>query len=190
VAAYDGAYNVSAPSAPAAAMPAADPGGPMYTLTVTRCGGPLSTVTSVPAGINCGTVCSYSFTGGTAVILMPYSFISGMSVTPPPFAGWAGGLSGNGAGFLRMTNDISVSAYYSTNSLRPAFKNLQVGNGKCSAEFNGIPGSTYVLEQSTNLFSGWSDLRTIGPVSGAAPVAVEDPITAAGKRFYRLRLEP
>lgn len=190
VVAYDDAYNVSSPSTPASAALSADPGGPMYTLTVTRYGGPLSTIVSKPDGINCGTVCSYSFTNGTSVVLMPYSFISGMSATPPPFAGWAGGLSGNGAGFLRMTSDISVSAYYSTNSLRPEIKNFQIANGKCMAAFSGILGSTYVLEQSTNLTAGWSDLQTIGPVSNAAPVTVEDTITTLEKRFYRLRLEP
>ena len=42
---------------------------PTYAFTVTKAGTGTGTVTSTPAGINCGSTCSASYTSGTSVTL-------------------------------------------------------------------------------------------------------------------------
>src|SRR5207245_1292549 len=65
---------------------------PSFALTVTNAGTGTGTVTSTPAGITCGTSCSASYPGETAVTL---------TATPAAgstFAGWSGGgCSGTGS---------------------------------------------------------------------------------------------
>jgi hypothetical protein len=61
----------------------------LYTLTVVKQGNGDGTVTSSPAGINCGSTCSYQFVSGTNVTLTatPNSMSS--------FKSWSGDFSGN-----------------------------------------------------------------------------------------------
>ena len=56
----------------------------MRTLTVVKSGGGSGTVTSNPAGINCGSDCSASFTNGTSVTL------TATPASGSTFAGWEG----------------------------------------------------------------------------------------------------
>ncbi|MCI0527443.1 MAG: PQQ-binding-like beta-propeller repeat protein, partial [Nitrospira sp.] len=57
---------------------------PALTLTVTKAGTGSGTVTSNPAGINCGTDCSQSYTSGTVVTL------TATPATDSNFGGWSG----------------------------------------------------------------------------------------------------
>ncbi len=77
-----------------------------YTLTVTKSGTGSGTVTSNPAGINCGTTCSTSYTSGTSVTLTA-SPASGST-----FAGWSGACSGTGACTISMTQARNVIATF------------------------------------------------------------------------------
>jgi hypothetical protein len=77
-----------------------------YRLTVSRVGVGSGTVSSLPAGIDCGTNCSASFTSGTQVTL-----------TPRPaagyyFAGWSGACSGLGACTVTMGAAAAVTAAF------------------------------------------------------------------------------
>jgi hypothetical protein len=57
-----------------------------FALTVGKTGAGSGTVTSTPAGINCGTTCSASYPGGTAVTLTAKA-----DRASSIFAGWSGG---------------------------------------------------------------------------------------------------
>ncbi len=84
---------------------------PGFTLTVTTSGSGSGTVSSSPAGINCGTVCSVSFAGGTAVQL---------TATPSQgssFVGWGGACSGTGSCHLTLNSNQSVTAAFSTSGV-------------------------------------------------------------------------
>lgn len=88
---------------------------PTFTLTVTKTGTGSGTVTSNPAGINCGTDCTESYSSGTTVTL-----------TAPPasgstFAGWSGDLD---------CSDGSVT---------------MTASKSCTATFNGSTGSVPVV---------------------------------------------
>ena len=101
-----------------------------FALGVTRNGAGSGTVSSAPAGINCGTACSASFTSGTSVALTATP-ASGSS-----FAGWGGACSGLGACSVTMNAAQSVTASFNTVP--------QVGS--LSLEVTGLPsGSSAAL---------------------------------------------
>ena len=78
-----------------------------FNLSVVRAGGGSGTVTSSPAGINCGTTCSASFTSGTAVTL------TASPAAGSTFAGWSGGgCSGTGTCTVTLTAATSVTATF------------------------------------------------------------------------------
>jgi endoglucanase len=77
-----------------------------HALHVTKAGRGTGTVTSSPAGINCGSTCVATFTGGTTVTL------AATPGTRSRFAGWSGDCSGTGACVLSMTVDHSVTATF------------------------------------------------------------------------------
>ena len=57
---------------------------PVYPLTVTKAGTGTGTVTSSPAGINCGSTCSFSYTSGQVVVL------TAAANAGSTFSGWSG----------------------------------------------------------------------------------------------------
>jgi hypothetical protein len=76
------------------------------TLSVTKTGSGSGTVTSNPAGIDCGSDCSHSYSAGTVVTL---------TATPSAdssFAGWGGDCSGTGACTVTMNESRSVTAAF------------------------------------------------------------------------------
>lgn len=75
-----------------------------YTLTVSTTGGGAATITSDPAGINCGSTCSYAFTADSTVTL---------TCTPTGddvFYGWVTGCSGTGTCDVLMNGNKTVIA--------------------------------------------------------------------------------
>jgi hypothetical protein len=81
-----------------------------FSVTVSRAGNDNSQgglVTSSPAGIDCGTICSGSFSSGTVVTLT--ALASGNRV----FAGWGGACSGTATTCtLTMDGDKAVTAIF------------------------------------------------------------------------------
>src|SRR5207237_8841453 len=64
------------------------------------------TVTSSPAGVNCGTTCTHTFSEGTQVTL---------TATPAAgfsFGGWSGACTGTGACILPTSGTQSVAASF------------------------------------------------------------------------------
>ncbi len=78
-----------------------------FTLAVTEIGSGAGTVASTPAGINCGTACSYTYKAGTMVTLVG---------TPSPgsmFSGWSsGGCSGTDPCGLAGNGPVTVTATF------------------------------------------------------------------------------
>jgi hypothetical protein len=82
----------------------------LYTLTVVKQGNGDGTITSSPAGINCGSTCSYQFVSGTSVTLtaIPNSVSS--------FKSWSGDFSGNSTTFtITMNSNKTVYAIFTIN---------------------------------------------------------------------------
>jgi hypothetical protein len=82
----------------------------LYTLTVVKQGNGDGTITSSPAGINCGSTCSYQFVSGTSVTLTatPNSVSS--------FNSWSGDFSGNSTTFtITMNSNKTVYATFTIN---------------------------------------------------------------------------
>ncbi len=107
-------------------------GGGPYTLNVLLSGSGSGTVTSNPAGINCGSTCSASFTSGTSVTLTE---APGGSST---FAGWSGDCSGSAT-----TCTVTMSAAHN------ATATFNPSGGSCT------PGaySQTVISDASNLFN-------------------------------------
>lgn len=77
-----------------------------YSLTVASTGGGAGTVTSSPAGISCGSTCSASFAGGTAVAL------TAAPNSGSTFAGWSGACSGAASCSVTLSANSSVTATF------------------------------------------------------------------------------
>ncbi|OGN74482.1 MAG: hypothetical protein A2X25_06245 [Chloroflexi bacterium GWB2_49_20] len=89
-----------------------------YTLTISKNEAGSGTVTSSPAGINCGSTCSYGFSEGTVVTL---------TATPAAgftFTGWVGVCSGTGSCQVTMTAAASITANFTQNPI-----NVQASDG-------------------------------------------------------------
>jgi phospholipase C len=148
-----------------------------YTLTVTAPASGAGVVTSSPAGINCPTTCSASFTANTKVTL-----------TAAPgsnyfFGGWSGGCSGTNACVLTITAAATVTAAFNagigltvamagagagTVISNPPGINCSATSTACAAAFApGIPITLTATPVSTNTFAGWS-----GACSGSTTCAV------------------
>jgi hypothetical protein len=77
-----------------------------YTLSVSKIGSDTGTVTSLPAGVSCGSTCTYDFTNGTTVTL------TAAPMTPSTFEGWSGACSGTGPCIITMDADKTVAASF------------------------------------------------------------------------------
>ncbi len=135
-----------------------------YALTVTRTGTGTGTVTSNPAGVNCGTDCSESYSFGTVVTL------TANPASGSTFAGWSGACGGTGACQVTMTAAQSVTASF---TLNPALTVTRTGTGTgtvtstpsgincgavCSASYPSGTAVTLIAAAAVrgSRFSGWS----------------------------------
>jgi hypothetical protein len=138
--------------------------GPDQMLTVTEAGSGSGTVTSAPAGINCGSVCSYQFVTGTSVTL---------TATAQPgsaFNGWSGTCTGlQKVCTLQMDTAHTVTAsFIPTETLRVSKSGD--GRGQVTSDPSGIkcgsqcassyPQNSWVTLIATasrgSKFMGWS----------------------------------
>ncbi len=79
-----------------------------FALTVAQSGTGSGTIGSSPAGINCGSLCTASFTSGTAVTL------TATPASGSTFTGWGGACSGTATCTVTMSAARSVSATFSS----------------------------------------------------------------------------
>ena len=151
------------------------------TLSITKTGS--GTVTSSPAGINCGSDCSESYTSGTVVVLTT-SAAAGFT-----FAGWSG--SGCGTGSVTMNGSRTCTATFTAApqtfalnvNVVKAITSAGTGNGTVTSNPAGINCGSDCSESYTSgtavalsaipapgsIFSGWSGNGcSAGPVSMSA----------------------
>jgi hypothetical protein len=78
-----------------------------YPLTVTKAGTGSGSITSSPAGIDCGSTCSFGFNAGTGVTL------TATADAGSTFVGWSGeGCTGTGTCTVNMTQTRKVTATF------------------------------------------------------------------------------
>jgi len=136
-----------------------------FTLTLAKTGTGSGTVTSSPAGINCGSTCSYAFTNNTVVTL------TASAATGSTFTGWSGsGCSGTGTCVVTINASKSVSAAFTLNTYLLSISKTGTGSGTVTSSPAGINcGSTcsYAFTNNTvvtltasaatgSTFTGWS----------------------------------
>ena len=164
-------------------------------LRVTRSGDGVGSVTSVPAGINCGTVCTKRFGRGTRVTLRQ------QARTGSRFVGWAGACSGAGACSFIPTAGRTTTVTARFDRIRDELRVTKIGDGQgtvvsappgitcggvCTAAFPRP--STVELRASpdgVSRFAGWS-----GPCSGQGVCSVRlERATSVKAHFDRIKDE-
>jgi endoglucanase len=144
--------------------------GGTFSLAVTKAGTGSGTVTSSPAGINCGSTCSASFTSGASVTLTP------AAASGSTFAGWSGACTGTGACTVSMTAARSVTATFNSSATTFALALTKAGSGAgtvtsnptgincgstCSANYaSGTSVTLTAAAASGSTFAGWSGACT------------------------------
>jgi murein peptide amidase A len=126
----------------------------VYTLSVALAGSGSGTVTSSPAGIDCGSTCSYDFPSGTEVTL------TATAAPGSSFAGWSGaGCSGIGSCEVTMRAAEFVTATFDEacvvpavvgEKLKAAERAVEAGNcrvGKVTHVFSRKAKKGYVISQ-------------------------------------------
>jgi uncharacterized protein YkwD/uncharacterized protein YhfF len=81
-----------------------------FRFTVNKIGTGMGTVTSNPAGINCGSTCSYEFNSNTDVTL------TASAAAGSTFTGWSGDCSGTSTCTVSMTTTRSATASFITSN--------------------------------------------------------------------------
>ncbi len=115
----------------------------IYGLNVAKSGS--GTVTSNPAGISCGSDCSYTFTQTSEVTLTAQADADSI------FTGWSGGgCSGTGTCQVTMNNDITVTATFALFNPSPS---LSPGEGTIGTELT-IGGSGFGTKKGKVLING------------------------------------
>jgi len=132
-------------------------------LSVSLEGAGSGTVTSNPSGIDCGSVCSASFDGGTQVTL------GAAPSSGATFGGWGGACSGTGSCVVTLSKDTSVTATF---NLTPVLTVTLAGTGQgtvvsspagidcgqtCTAGFpSGSQVTLTATPASNSTFAGWA----------------------------------
>jgi Divergent InlB B-repeat domain len=151
---------------------------PPAKLTVTSAGAGTGTVTSSPAGIDCGSACSFTFQAGQQITL---------TATPAggsTFTGWSGGgCSGTGTCVVPLSDDTGVTATFGVppSSFRLTVSVAGKGSGTVTSSPAGVscpgtcsatdsPGTKVTLTAKAaagSKFTGWS-----GACSGTGSCSV------------------
>jgi hypothetical protein len=158
VAAVD-VYGMSGYSDVACASPS---GG--FAVTVAETGSGTGTVTSSPGGIDCGTVCSYTYPAGAVITL------AGAPSAGSTFSGWSGsGCSGSDACTMAGNGSVTVTATFAATVAVPLTVTKN-GSGTvtgsptgidcgiaCSASYaSGTTVNLTATAASGSIFAGWS----------------------------------
>ena len=108
-----------------------------YTLNVTKAGTGTGTVISSPAGINCGTDCTESYSSGTAITLMA------MPATGSIFSNWSDACAGTTSPTTVMMDASKICTATFTNTAKPTLTVTKItipntDTGKFNLLINGV----------------------------------------------------
>jgi len=160
---------------------------PMPALTVSKSGTGSGTVTSSPAGINCGSTCSYAFANNTIVTL------TASPTSPSTFGGWSGGgCSGTGTCIVTLSSAQSVTATFNYPNQTLTVGKTGTGNGTVTSSPSGINcgsdcSETYSYNTSVTLtasvssgstFTGWSGAGCSGTGTCTVTMTAAASVTA------------
>jgi hypothetical protein len=141
-------------------------------LTVTKSGSGSGTVASLPAGIDCGSTCSASYTSGTLVTL------TAQADTGSVLSGWigCGSTSGNSCS-ITITADVTITAVFVAGTTRKYMltamkKKINRGDGTVQSEdlsidcgttckhpyFKGTTITLTATADSGSTFTGWGPI--------------------------------
>ena len=169
-----------------------------YALGVSRTGGGSGNVTSNPAGISCGTDCTETFAGGTAVSL------SAAPANNSTFAGWTGGgCTGTGACSVTMSANTSVGARFDLITFPVTVSRSGSGTGTVTSNPAGINCGTdcsepYVTGSSVTLtavaasgsiLTGWTGCNSTSGATCNVTVNSARSVTATFARVYTLTVQ-
>ena len=149
--------------------------GNNFTLSVNEAGTGTGTVTSNPAGINCPTTCSASFTSGQVVAL------TATATSGSTFAGWSGaGCTGTGGCSVTMSAAETVTATFNSGN-SPVTIGIAPGS---PSTVNTTPGSSAVFGLTLTALPGTTGTVTLGCTSISPNITcdiVPGTITLTGK---------
>ncbi|MFH1112272.1 MAG: Ser-Thr-rich GPI-anchored membrane family protein [Patescibacteria group bacterium] len=158
----------------------------VFTLTVTKSGSGQGTVADSSGGINCGSICSATYTSGVSVTL------SATPTTGSVFSGWSGGsCSGTGTCVVNLTANTTITANLTTSATSTVptmitgdVTNPTIISGKPQVTLNGqatanglaTVASFYYVKSSTcssvpTCYDIRYDLKSCGPPNLSYPVA-------------------
>lgn len=116
------------------------------------------TVTSSPAGINCGTTCSYIFPVGTATVTL-----AAVADANSTFISWSGGCTGT-ASTCNVTMDTDKTVYATFNKAEPTLTVMKTGTGS-----GNVTLSTGTINWSGNTGTAiYTDMTTVDVTLTAA----------------------
>jgi hypothetical protein len=137
-----------------------------YMLTAAKTGAGSGTLTSSPPAINCGAMCSASYTAGTVVTL------AAAPAASSTFAGWSGACSGTGSCVVTMSAARSVTANFALSPVSYVLTAAKSGTGSgtvtsspaaidcgatCSASYTaGTVVTLAAAPAAGSAFAGWS----------------------------------
>ena len=147
-----------------------------FTLSVNETGTGTGTVTSSPAGINCPTTCSASFTSGQVVTL------TATATSGSTFAGWSGvaGCPGTGTCTVTVSAAVTVTATFNSGN-SPVTIGIAPGS---PSTVNTTPGSSAVFGLTLTALPGTTGTVTLGCTSTSPNITcniVPSTITLTGK---------
>src|SRR5438034_1130912 len=158
---------------------------PTFVLTVTTAGAGAGTVTSTPAGIDCGTACSASYTSGTVVTLTATPVVGSV------FTGWSGATcTGTGPCTVSLTVATTVTATF-TPSFVLTVTTAGAGAGTvtstpagidcgatCSASYTSETVTLTATPAAGSVFTGWSGGACTGTWSCTVTLTAATVVTA------------
>jgi len=146
-----------------------------FTLSVNEAGTGTGTVTSSPAGINCPTTCSASFTSGQVAL-------TATAASGSTFAGWSGvaGCPGTGTCTVTVSAAVTVTARFNSGN-SPVTIGLAPGS---PSTVSTTPGSSAVFGLTLTALPGTTGTVTLGCTSTSPNITcniVPSSITLTGK---------
>lgn len=149
---------------------------PTFTLSVVKSGNGAGRVTSAPAGIDCGSTCSKSFTSGASVTL------TAAAAAGSTFEGWTGACTGTSACTVAMTAARSVAASFRKSCVVPKVKGKSLKAAERLIKAHGCSVGKIGHAFSTTVKKGSVVSQKPRPGQRRAPGAKVSLVVSKGRR--------